>query len=45
MPYVLYLQCSKETMIKRIHKRAGESGNNIRNDDNLDVLVKRFETF
>jgi deoxyadenosine/deoxycytidine kinase len=41
MPFVIYLECSKETMIKRIQKRANES-EELRNDDNMEVLVKRF---
>lgn len=44
MPFVIYLECSKETMIKRIQKRANES-EELRNDDNMEVLVKRFQTF
>lgn len=32
-------------MIERINKRAAESGAAVRNDDNEDVLKKRFKTF
>ena len=39
---VLLLDCSEENMRKRILKRGETSG---RNDDNEDVLVKRFKVF
>jgi adenylate kinase family enzyme len=45
MKFVLFLDCSKETMIERIMKRAEEAGDEKRSDDNMDVLLKRFETF
>ena len=44
MPFVIFLECSKETMIKRINKRANES-TEVRNDDNMEVLSRRFDTF
>jgi len=40
----LFLECSFETMTKRIQKRASETENQ-RNDDNMEVLEKRFKTF
>ena len=45
MKFVLFLDCSEETMIARITKRGEESGENKRNDDNLEVLQKRFGVF
>ena len=45
MKFVLFLDCSEETMIERINKRAATSGSNLRNDDNIEVLKKRFSTF
>jgi adenylate kinase family enzyme len=46
MPFVIFLECSEETMIKRINKRASETaGDQQRNDDNMEVLKKRFQTF
>ena len=44
MPFMIFLECTKETMIKRISKRASES-TTLRNDDNDQVLIKRFDTF
>jgi len=41
---VLFLNCSEETMLKRICKRAGES-TEIRVDDNVDAFKKRINTF
>jgi len=32
-------------MIDRINKRAAASGSDKRNDDNIEVLKKRFNTF
>ena len=46
MKFVLFLECKQETMIERIQKRAEEAGEEQRrNDDNLEVLQKRFKTF
>ena len=48
MPYVIFIECTEETMIKRIHKRASTArlvGEEQRNDDNMDILKKRFQTF
>ena len=45
MKFVLFLDCSEDTMIARITKRGEESGENKRNDDNLEVLQKRFGVF
>ena len=44
MPFMIFLDCSKETMISRIQKRARETDGQ-RNDDNTEVLIKRFDTF
>ena len=45
MKFVLFLECSEENMIARITKRGESQGENKRNDDNLEVLKKRFDTF
>ena len=45
MKFVLFLDCEEETMIQRINKRGEEQGENKRNDDNLEVLIKRFKVF
>ena len=43
MPFVMFIECTEETMIKRIHKRAAETqGVALRNDDNMEILKKRF---
>lgn len=41
-PFVLYFNCSKETMKKRILKRAETSG---RSDDNEEAINKRLNVF
>lgn len=43
--FILFLDCEEQAMIDRINKRAAESGAEVRNDDNIDVLKKRFKTF
>ena len=43
--FVLFLECSEATMIDRVKKRAAESGGNMRSDDNIEILQKRFKTF
>ena len=45
MKFVLFLDCAEETMIQRINKRGEEQGENKRNDDNMEVLLKRFAVF
>ena len=45
MKFVLFLDCSEETMIARITARGEASGANKRNDDNMDTLRKRFAVF
>ena len=46
MPFMMFLECTEEIMIQRIQKRARESSSGtLRNDDNSEVLVRRFETF
>jgi len=45
MRFVLFLDCSEEKMIERICKRGEASGDNKRNDDNMEVLQKRFGVF
>lgn len=41
---VLFLECSEETMLKRIYKRNDESTEK-RVDDNIDAFKKRINTF
>ena len=41
-PFIMFFDCSEETMIKRCLKRGEISG---RTDDNVEVLRKRFKTF
>lgn len=43
--FVLFLECEEQAMIDRINKRAAESAGQVRNDDNIEVLKKRFKTF
>lgn len=46
--FTLFLECGREILIERINKRAAEAeaaGQEKRNDDNLEVLNKRFDTF
>lgn len=45
MKFVLFMDCSEEAMIARINARSESSGENKRNDDNMDVLKKRFAVF
>ncbi|KAJ3262115.1 hypothetical protein HK103_003958 [Boothiomyces macroporosus] len=40
--FVLYYECGKELLEKRILKRGQTSG---RNDDNIETIMKRFRTF
>jgi adenylate kinase family enzyme len=40
--FILFFECSEDTMTKRILKRAESSG---RSDDNLESLKKRFKTY
>lgn len=42
VPLILFFDADEETMIDRIMERAKTSG---RNDDNIDSLKKRFNTF
>ena len=42
VPFIIFFDADEETMIQRIIERSKESG---RNDDNIDVLRKRFDTF
>lgn len=42
VPFILFLDADEDTMIERINHRSKGSG---RNDDNIDTLRKRFETF
>ena len=44
VPFVLFLECTEETMISRIRKRAGES-QIVRSDDNMETLKHRFQTY
>ena len=48
VPSALYVECSLEVMTERIQRRAEEAvarGEAVRNDDNLEVLSRRFNTF
>ena len=40
--FILFFDCSEETMTKRVMKRAENSG---RCDDNIESLKKRFKTY
>eukprot|EP00347_Sterkiella_histriomuscorum_P000705 403374821 len=42
VPFVLFMDADEETMINRIMERSKTSG---RNDDNIESLRKRFDTF
>lgn len=42
VPFVLFMDADEETMIDRIMERSKTSG---RNDDNIESLRKRFDTF
>lgn len=42
LPFLLFLECSEETMLQRLLKRGETSG---RTDDNLESIKKRFVTF
>ncbi|CDW84919.1 ump-cmp kinase-like [Stylonychia lemnae] len=42
VPFVLFFDADEETMINRIMERSKTSG---RNDDNIESLKKRFDTF
>lgn len=41
VPFMIFLECSQETMISRCLKR-GETS--LRADDNIESLMKRFKT-
>ena len=41
-PFIIFLNCSEETMLARLSKRAETSG---RSDDNIEVIKKRFRTY
>ena len=45
MKFVLFLDCTEDKMIERVQKRGEAQGDNRRNDDNLEVLRKRFNVF
>jgi UMP-CMP kinase len=42
VPFILFMDADEETMINRILERSKTSG---RNDDNIESLKKRFDTF
>lgn len=42
VPHILFMDADEETMINRIMERSKTSG---RNDDNIESLRKRFDTF
>ena len=41
-PFIIHLECSEETMEKRLLKRGETSG---RSDDNIESIRKRFKTY
>ncbi len=41
-PFIIFLNCSFETMVHRLGKRSATSN---RSDDNIEILKKRFETY
>ena len=48
MKFVLFLDCSEQSMIDRVNKRAeqaAQEGAQQRIDDNMETLKKRFKTF
>ena len=45
VPFVVFMDADEDTMISRINVRAQSSGDNVRNDDNIESLRKRFVTF
>ena len=45
MKFVLFLECSEDTIKARITKKGVEAGENKRSDDNMETLVKRFKIF
>ena len=45
MKFVLFLDCTEEAMIARIQARSAAAGDQKRNDDNIEVLQKRFTVF
>ena len=45
MRFVLFLECTEEAMINRIQARSIAAGEQKRNDDNIEVLQKRFAVF
>lgn len=42
LQFVLFLECPRDTCIERIMERSKQSG---RSDDNMESLVKRFDTY
>ena len=42
VPFILFMDADEETMLNRILERSKTSG---RNDDNIESLKKRFDTF
>lgn len=42
VPFILFFDADEQTMIDRIMERSKTSG---RNDDNIESLRKRFDTF
>ena len=45
MKFVLFLDCEEKTMVERINYRGQAAGEEKRNDDNMEVLLKRFQVF
>jgi UMP-CMP kinase len=42
VPFILFMDADENTMVSRIMERSKTSG---RNDDNIETLRKRFNTF
>ena len=48
VPFAIFLDCSQDTMLARMHKRRAESekaGIEVRSDDNVEVFKKRYVTY
>ena len=48
VPFAIFLDCSEDTMLKRMHKRRRENeaaGEQVRSDDNVEVFKKRYVTY
>ena len=43
--FILFFDCTKENMIARMEARAAAAGDQARQDDNIETMTKRFDTF